>query len=136
MEENFENSRRLGVRLLHPYIDADLVEMLCALPPESLMIGGASKGLARELLARRFPELGFEKQKKIVVRRGLPPSVLGDVSRLRRESGQATVLPVLGLADADKLDTYFAGILQSDSHHGTFRAWQIMTTELWLRSHL
>lgn len=134
MEENFENASRLGIRLLHPYVDADVVEMLCAVPPELLLYGGATKGLVREFLARRFPDLGFEKQKKIVIRRSLPQSVLGDGVRLWKQGGKATALPALGLAHADKLDAYLTEALQSKNHHDTFRAWQVVTTEHWLRS--
>jgi asparagine synthetase B (glutamine-hydrolysing) len=135
MEEHFENACRLGVRLLHPYIDADLVEMLCAVSPELLAHGAASKGLVRESLARRLPDLGFQRQRKIVVRRALPQRVLGDGLRLWRESGKAKALPALGLAEADQLDIYLARLLKSESHCDTFRAWQIMGTEDWLRAH-
>lgn len=134
MEENFENARRLGVRLLHPYVDADVVEILCAVPPELLLYGGATKGLVRELLARGFPGLGFERQKKIVIRRSLPHSVLGEGVHLWKESGNATELSVLGLADAGKLDAYLTSALQSENHRDTFRAWQIISTEHWLRA--
>jgi asparagine synthetase B (glutamine-hydrolysing) len=134
MEENFQNARRLGVRLLHPYIDADLVEMLCAVPPTMLTVGGANKGLAREFLGRQFPDLGFEKQTKIVVRRALPQNVLGDAERLWKENGKAKALPAIGLADAGRLNAYLTKALKSESHHDTFRAWQIVATEQWLRT--
>jgi asparagine synthetase B (glutamine-hydrolysing) len=134
MEENFENARRLGVRVLHPYVDAGVVEILCAVPPQMLLRGGATKGLVREILTRRFPGLGFEKQKKIVIRRSLPRSVLGDGLRLWRERGKAPALPALGVSTAQKLDAYLTGALQSKNHHDTFRAWQVVTTEHWLRS--
>jgi asparagine synthetase B (glutamine-hydrolysing) len=134
MEENFQNARRLGVRLLHPYIDAELVEMLCAVPPTLLTVGGANKGLARDFLGRQFPDLGFEKQTKIVVRRALPPSVLGNAARQWEKSGKAKALPAIGLADGERLDAYLTKALKSESHHDTFRAWQIVATEQWLRT--
>ena len=65
MEEIFENGTRMGLRILMPYWDADLLEMLYRVPPHLLNKGGRSKGLVRQSVARRFPQLGFERQKKV-----------------------------------------------------------------------
>jgi asparagine synthase (glutamine-hydrolysing) len=43
LEEHFEFSRRVGVRLLHPYWDADLVDLLARIPPPLLNRGGRAK---------------------------------------------------------------------------------------------
>ncbi len=64
MEESFEGARRLGLKVCKPYWDADLVELLCRVPPRYLNQGERSKGLVRSVISRRFPHLGFEKQKK------------------------------------------------------------------------
>ena len=66
MEEVFDRGTRMGLRILMPYWDADLLEMLYRIPPHLLNKGGRSKGLVRQSVARRFPQLGFERQKKII----------------------------------------------------------------------
>jgi len=65
LEEQYQFGRQLGVAVMHPYWDADLVEMLLRTRPEVLSQGGRSKGLVRSMLARRFPDLGFARQRKL-----------------------------------------------------------------------
>ena len=65
LEEFFENTRLTGVRTACPFMDADLVDFLYRVPPDLLDRGGRSKGLVRDELARRFPDLGFERHKKV-----------------------------------------------------------------------
>ena len=67
MEEIFENGKRLGVRFLQPYFDAELAEMLYRTPMALLNRGGLTKGLVRDTISRRFPGLGFDRQKKIEI---------------------------------------------------------------------
>jgi hypothetical protein len=69
LEELFEQSRRLGVRVLQPFWDAALVEFLYRTPPAMLNQTGRSKGLVRDTVARRFPRLGFETQLKVTATR-------------------------------------------------------------------
>jgi asparagine synthase (glutamine-hydrolysing) len=64
-EEAFELSRRTGPLELAPYWDADLVEFINRIPPVALDKGGRSKGLVRATIAKRFPGLGFERQRKV-----------------------------------------------------------------------
>ncbi len=64
MDELFELGQRVGVRILHPFWDPDLVRFLYRVPPELLNRGLRTKALVREMLARRFSELGFADQKK------------------------------------------------------------------------
>ena len=64
-EEHFEFGRRVGARMLHPYLDPDLVQLLYGVSPRALTKGGLTKGLVREAIARRFPKLGFERQRKV-----------------------------------------------------------------------
>src|SRR5437588_460285 len=64
-EELFEVYRRLGMRLLQPFWDPDLIDMLYRTPPLRLISDGRTKGLLRASLGRRFPALGFERQRKV-----------------------------------------------------------------------
>src|SRR5262249_17772339 len=52
-EEQYEWGKQIGVRLLHPFFDADVVEMLYRTPPRVLNDGGRTKGLVRQTLVRR-----------------------------------------------------------------------------------
>ena len=65
-EELHEQGRQIGVRFLHPFFDPDLVEMLYRTPPRLLNAGGRSKGLVRRTMAKRFPGLGLDRQRKVV----------------------------------------------------------------------
>jgi Asparagine synthase len=69
LEELFEQGRRLGLRVLQPFWDAALVEFLYRMPPKFLNRGSRSKGLVRETVARLFPRLGFETQRKVTASR-------------------------------------------------------------------
>jgi asparagine synthetase B (glutamine-hydrolysing) len=134
-EENFENALRLGVPLSHPYLDADLIEMLCAVPP-ALLLAGGSKGPVRQMLRQRFPELGFEGQKKISVFRALPTSVLGDAWSLWERSGKGKALGELGLTDTARLDGHLGSVLKSGSYLERYLGWRIMAAEQWLRNQI
>jgi asparagine synthase (glutamine-hydrolysing) len=138
LEETFENGRRLGVEFIHPYWDAELVETLWRTPPALLNHGGRSKGLVRQVVAKRFPALGFERQRKVEVGEYFFQLVARDARAIWREMGGAKALVKLGLADNGKLDLYIDGILGSKEH--TFaqacKIFNIMTIDTWLRSRI
>ncbi len=132
-EEVFENGRRLGVRFVAPYMDGELVEMLYRTPPTLLNRGGMSKGLVRETVARRFPELGFEAQRKIDLIKFFPSIVRAEGPGVWRRMGGAKALVAMGLADREKLDSWAQGVFRSDEHPVAFRLWLLMSMESWLR---
>lgn len=65
MEETQEFGRRHGLRVMHPFWDVDLIELLYRVPPDLLMRDGRSKWLLRRKMGRRLPGLGLEKRGKI-----------------------------------------------------------------------
>jgi len=65
-EESFERGLRLGVHTYSPFWDPDLDRFLARVPPELMNHGYWAKGLVRGPLARRFPDAGFESQKKVL----------------------------------------------------------------------
>src|SRR4030095_3566836 len=65
LEELFEVYRGVGVRILQPFWDADLVDLLFRMPPFVLNRGGRSKGLVRDSLARRFSAPGDWKSTRL-----------------------------------------------------------------------
>jgi len=64
MEETQEFGRRHGLRVMHPFWDIDLIELLHRVPPSMLIMDGRSKWLLRRTLGQRLPGLGLEKRVK------------------------------------------------------------------------
>jgi asparagine synthase (glutamine-hydrolysing) len=138
LEETFENGRRLGVRFFHPYWDSDLVELLWRTSPSTLASGGRMKGLVRKVVSRRFPELGFEKQKKVEVK-GLFFSILAnEAPTVWRETGGARSLAQVGLIDSALLDQQFYQTLglRSGTHAQACKLFNVMNMESWLAKRL
>jgi hypothetical protein len=63
-ERQFHATRRLSLRLLHPFHDEDLSAFLNRVDPLLLVGGGAYKGLVRHLLEARLPGMGLKRQVK------------------------------------------------------------------------
>jgi hypothetical protein len=138
LEEYFDAGRRLGVRFGHPFWDADLLSFLYRTPPELLNQGGRSKGLVRSTLARRFPELGFERQRKVS---GTPVSrriFVEQGGAAWRKLGGATALADLGVVDANAVFDQVNGLLSirpvANNVH-SYRIWDLVSLEAWARSH-
>lgn len=106
LEELFEVYRGVGVRILQPFWDADLVDLLFRMPPFDLNRGGRSKGLVRDSLARRFPDLGFERQRKVLGVNFYRSLVQQDGADIWRELGGAKALKSLGIIDEKGLDSF------------------------------
>ena len=64
MEETQEFGRRHGMRVLHPFWDVDVIELLHRVPPRLLMMDGRAKWLLRRNIDTRLPGLGLEKRGK------------------------------------------------------------------------
>jgi len=131
-EEVFENGRRLGVRFLHPFLDADLVDLLYRVPPQCLNRGERSKGLVRDALARRFPNLGFERQKKILVTDYFSSVMFGEGAALWRSLGGARALAELGIIDSITTEKMIQQIFGKNPGEA-FRVCELLCLEAWLR---
>jgi asparagine synthase (glutamine-hydrolysing) len=134
LEEHFEFSRRLGVRLLHPYWDADLVDLLARIPPSVLNRGGRTKGMVRHALARRFPGLGFERQKKVAATSFYHRILLEDGPRLWRAMGGASELARLEIVDARMLESTVHALFAGAQPQQLYRLWDVLGLEAWLRA--
>ncbi len=132
-EEYFEMGRRLGMQIRHPYWDADLVEVLYRVPPHVLSKGGRSKGLVRETLARRFPTLGFERQRKVHATYFYRRTMRAQGPAAWASLGGARTLASLGVVDARMhaaaMDRLFAGQRATES----YRIWTTLQLEAWAR---
>ena len=134
MEEFFENTRITGVRTLCPFMDPDLVDFLYRVPPELLDRGGRAKGLVRHEIARRFPGLGFERQKKLTAVSYSRSVVLKDGEQAWRESG-APALAELGVIDEKAFEQKLQAIL-AGSDEGVFHVSDVLNLEAWTRTRI
>src|SRR5712691_1109294 len=136
LEEMFENGRQMGLRVFQPYWDAEMVELLCRTPPHLLNKGGRSKGLVRQSLERRFPHLGFERQKKVSALNFFTSSVLKESTCAWQMMGGAPTLAELGVVDAKILSANIEQILANNQTRQAHRIWDILVLEAWLRTRL
>jgi asparagine synthase (glutamine-hydrolysing) len=135
MEEQYQFGRKAGVRFMHPYWDADLVDMLYRAPPQRLMHGGLSKGLVRDTVARRFPGLGFERQRKVAATSFYRAVLQAEGPPLARALGDLHALEGLGVVDAGRTRTFLRTAFDrggKDLH----RVWHLLNLETWVRPYV
>jgi asparagine synthetase B (glutamine-hydrolysing) len=132
-EEQHQLGRRMGVRYVHPYWDADLVAHVYRVRPERLNDQYRTKALVRRTLARRFPSVGFERQRKA--------EALGFFASIVRSEA-----PVLGESVSDFRGLAALGIVKPDGARAFMRAawhgspwesgqaWNLVNMESWIRS--
>jgi hypothetical protein len=137
MEEAFESGRRTGMPQFMPFFDADLIDFLCRTPPDLLYRGGRTKAMVRQTVARRFPGLNFERQKKVSAMDFFTSLLLEEGPRLWRALDGAHGLAELGIVDAPALDSAMSVLLSGtrppqESH----RVRDLLLVEAWLRPRL
>lgn len=137
LEEYFNVYRRADMRLLHPFWDPDLIELLYRTPPFMLNRDGRNKGLVRAWLARKFPKLGFERQVKLEATSFYMSSVGRESRTLWSKLETARVLGDLGVVDNPGLIAEVEPLMSAprtglDAH----RVWTVLNLESWVRSHL
>ena len=135
LEEQFEFSRLGGVRIAHPLWDADLVDMLYRTPPMMLIHNGRNKGLFRASLERKFPELGFERQKKMAATTFYSSVIYKEAQAVWDELRGSPTLAALGVVDGKHIDSGFRFLLKRRQHGDAHRAWCILNLESWARAH-
>jgi len=133
-EEDFEIGSSLGLRIVPPYYDPDLLEVLLRIPPETLHKGGREKGVVRETLDRRFPALKFEKQKKASAIQFFQSILLTEGPNLWQKLGGGRVLAQLGIVDLKVSDGILRDSLSSNLHFHTHRIWELLSMEAWTRA--
>lgn len=134
MEESFESARRMEVRQLSPFLDPELVDFLCRTPPALLNKGGRAKGLVRHMLARRFPELGFDRLKKVVATRLFRSELIRDGTVAWGAMGGTRALGELGIVDVAGLKTTIDGVVADERQRfDAWLIWQALNSEAWVR---
>jgi asparagine synthase (glutamine-hydrolysing) len=133
LEEAHEFGRRCGVEMRHPFWDVDLVEFLCRVPPRFLDAGGRSKAPLRRMVARRFPALGVERQKKAHAVVFFDSMMRAESPAIWRASGGLQALRQLGVVDAPAARAYLDTLLQGPFVVDPGRVFEVLTLETWAR---
>jgi asparagine synthase (glutamine-hydrolysing) len=134
-EDTFEAGRRSGILQLHPFWDADLVDFLYRIPPKLLVRQGTSKGLVRGMLASRFPELGFARQRKGTAERFAASLSLKDGARAWDRLGGAPALADLGIVEPRALGRAMDETLAHHRFRNAHLVWDVLHLEAWLQAH-
>jgi asparagine synthase (glutamine-hydrolysing) len=132
-EEDYEVGRRFGFKEADPYWDPDLASFLYRTPPEQLLRGGRGKGLVRWMLSERFPDLGFESQKKMVSLNFFQQTMLRDVPRGWAATGGVQALSALGVVDGGRFEATARSIVRNRQYGKVYRVWDVLTTEAWVQ---
>jgi asparagine synthase (glutamine-hydrolysing) len=137
LEEVFENGRRIGAGVLQPFLDADLVDFLFRVPPGLLNRGGYAKGLVRQTVARRFPELGLARKKKVTASGFARPLLAAEGARIWKSMEGAPALVEAGIVDREGVKRCMQGALAggAQGRYG-YRIWDILSLEAWLQPRL
>jgi asparagine synthase (glutamine-hydrolysing) len=135
IEELFNFGQMDSVRVLHPIWDPDLVDLLYRTPPFLLIRNGRTKGLVRDSLARRFPNLGFEQQRKVEATRFYASLIYRDVPNIWQQLGGGSTLASLGIVDMRTLGPSFHRLLARRKIGEAHLAWSILNLESWARAH-
>jgi asparagine synthase (glutamine-hydrolysing) len=135
LEEIFLLGRRHGIRVLHPFWDSDLIELLARVRPEARNKGGRTKALLRAPLAQRFPQLGFDSLRKSSVINVFDSQVAAGAVELRRALSGTWALCELGVVHPDRARVYMDNALASGSPQACGRVWWLLNVEAWTRAH-
>lgn len=133
-EEQHEQGRQIGVRFMHPFFDPDLIEMLYRTPPRLLNAGGRSKGLVRQTMAKRFPGLGLERQRKVLAASFFRARLLREGPALADEAGGFPALSGLGIVDGPALAAFIRQQLKQSGPR-LRHIWQPINLETWVRAY-
>ncbi len=135
-EEMSQIGQWLGITYGHPYWDSELVQFLCRIPPRLLMVDGREKSIVRKSIARRFPDLGFEKQKKVMASRFYFSNLIKGGHSAWERIGGLQKLEELGIIKSSESDQVFQELITSPHYRKAFHAWELLNFEVWLQSHL
>lgn len=136
LEQLFERSRQSGVRLVHPLWDADVADMMYRMPQPLLAGDGRAKYPLRRMLARRFPGLGLDSQKKLAAtpffRSVLAAELPGVWSSMRGTPALVELRVVDGRQAAEMVEQAF----QRADRRSLGKVWELMNLEAWAASRI
>jgi asparagine synthetase B (glutamine-hydrolysing) len=129
----FEEGRRMGAPKLSPFHSASVVRFLLRVPPELLNRGNLTKGLVRWQLAQRFPELGFDRQKKVLTTRFFEEAIFPESRQLWAETGQGKALADAGIVDRRGL-LHHLEQLSPSNQRSQWHLLYLLHVDHWLRT--
>jgi asparagine synthetase B (glutamine-hydrolysing) len=133
LEEAFYVGQLAGVRFLMPYYDPDLVALACRMPPDQLNAGGRLRGLQRRRLAARLPQLGFDRQTKVLATSFYRSTLEAGRAAAIAEVGGLKTLEALGVVDRPRAEAVLANTTGST---GLLRFWDLLNVETWARAYV
>jgi asparagine synthase (glutamine-hydrolysing) len=136
MEETFEVGRRCGASVRQPFWDPEVVALLYRTPPDVLNGRGYSKGLVRQTVARRFPGLGFEHQRKVSATGFSRKLLRSEGLAAWRRLGGADALSELEVVDGARVDASIAAVEAGKRGSAIHLIWDMLSAEVWVRSQL
>ncbi len=134
IEEEFHRSKHMGLLMLSAFWNADLIEMLYRVPPHLLNKGKKSKGLVRYTLAKRFPNLHFEKQKKVVSISFFRHLLLTEGKDILKNIKTFSALFDLGIVHPSQTTKLINSIISANDSHQAYRLWDLLSLESWVRA--
>lgn len=136
-EEQFAFAAPLGVRYVHPYWDPDLVAHMYRVPPDRLNQGNRTKALVRQTVDRRFPALGFRRQRKVTATDFFADLVRREAPPLAEEVADFDGLASLGIVVPEAARSFMRrGWSRDQSPRGVGMAWNLVNMEVWVRGQL
>jgi len=133
-EDNFESSRRTGVFMLEPFYDPDVIQFLVRTPPWLRGLGGRYKGLLRQILHQRFPELGYDRQRKPYATNFNAVRVLRGAKHFWPTLKGTRTLADLGVVDLSMTESVIREILEQEQLGNTRYLWMTLCAEVWART--
>jgi hypothetical protein len=135
-EETFIMGQRIGVRVRHPFWDADLIVLLVKIRPHVRSEGGLAKALVRRPLVRRFPGLGFERQRKSWLGGAFLSVIAAQAGAARQAMGGIRTLGELGVVDPKQASVFMDERLTGQGGQWELgRVWLLLNLETWARAH-
>jgi hypothetical protein len=144
LEEIFEMGRWLGVRFLHPYWAPEVADILYRTPPLFLFAGGRAKSVVRNTMARRFPGLGLDRQKKRAGTSYFRQVLHDEIPALWNRERDLSAMADFGIIDPKQVASMATSAIESamatsavETHDGMVlvRLWDLMNVETWVRAH-
>ena len=135
-EETFLLGQRLGIPIREPFWDPDLIDLLVRVHPRVRSAGGLAKALVRRPLIRRFPDLGFDRQRKSFVGAAQLSVLATQADAARQAMGGLPTLVDLGVVDREQVRVLLDDALAGRTHRGRLGwAWELLNLEAWARAH-
>jgi asparagine synthetase B (glutamine-hydrolysing) len=118
----------------HPFWDPDLVDLMFRIPPRLLNQGVRTKGMVREAIARRFPDLGFERHRKVFAFNFFSTIVRTQGPAAWERLGGAPALAALGVVDARLVNDLASRLFARGEMREMSQLWDILHLEAWVRA--